>query len=68
MPLIMDNLGVTFKNKKDRDEFFSERSKNYYELQKEINIPFRVDVAVFKKSTEEKVLAANLKRQFYGRR
>lgn len=56
----MDNLGVTFKNEKERKEFFSARVKNHAELQKEINIPFTIDYSAFKKDKVEKIQHKNI--------
>ena len=52
---VMDNLGVTFKNKNERAEFMADRLRNHAALQKEINEPLRIDYAAFKKSKDEKL-------------
>lgn len=58
---ITTNLGVTFKTEKERKEFFSDRKRNHEELQKEINIPFKVDYSVFSKCPAERLQLANEK-------
>jgi hypothetical protein len=51
---IMDNLGVQFKNDKERAEFMSDRVLNHSRLQQEINIPYEIDHSEFQKTAEQK--------------
>lgn len=65
---IMDNLGVTFKNDKERKEFFSDRVRNYAALQKEINQPFKIDYSEFTKSPEEKAITRSIAQNWRNKR
>lgn len=65
---IMDNLGVVFKNEKERKEFFADRVRNYAALQKQINEPFKIDYSVFSKSPAEKAVTRSIAQNWQAKR
>jgi hypothetical protein len=66
--VILDNLGVIFKNNAERREFMQDRVNNHARLQREINVPFIIDYSVFEKSSDEKFRLRIMKKKWFSTR